>query len=207
MMNEWQKDIYQHREYVQYYMHDFVSFAESACDGEIERAELDKLDLYGLMQHAIYWRGAIPDQSARLIGSQLYGAIGCVKEWEWAQMPRILKARAAVHDLSKFHDPEADTFKNYTPKLKTLTYGSAEYGYALAAMGPGLKHHYAVNSHHPEHYPDGVNEMSFPDIIEMFCDWVAATRKNRGVLDISFQSRRFGIREEMELVLENTLEY
>jgi len=63
-----------------------------------------------------------------------------------------LLARAVVHDQSKLCDPEASTFAEYTSKLKGSTYGSPEYKQFLAEMKPALDHHYAENSHHPEHY-------------------------------------------------------
>jgi hypothetical protein len=64
------------------------------------------------------------------------------------------------HDLSKTQDPELAVFNEYTPKLKDSTYGSDEYKGYLAAMGEGLRHHYAANRHHPEHFTDGVDGMT-----------------------------------------------
>lgn len=63
-----------------------------------------------------------------------------------------LAARATKHDLSKLEEPEKSAFDTCTAKLKAMAYGSAEYKAALAEMKPALDHHYAANSHHPEHY-------------------------------------------------------
>jgi hypothetical protein len=63
-----------------------------------------------------------------------------------------LGRRQRDHDLSKLADPEKATFDEFTPRLKASAYGSDEYKGFLAAMKPALDHHYAANSHHPEHY-------------------------------------------------------
>ena len=53
------------------------------------------------------------------------------------------------------------------PKLRELTFGSDEYKVALVGMGEGVKRHYAANRHYPEHYENGVNDMTLADIVEM----------------------------------------
>ncbi len=63
-----------------------------------------------------------------------------------------LAVRAADHDLSKLGEPEKSTFDVCTLKLKAMAYGSEEYKAALAELKPALDHHYAANSHHPEHF-------------------------------------------------------
>jgi hypothetical protein len=69
-------------------------------------------------------------------------------------------------------------FIRLTPKLKSSTYGSSEYKQFLKELGPALEHHYANNRHHPEHFPNGYRDMNLIDIVEMFCDWVAATKRH-----------------------------
>lgn len=64
-----------------------------------------------------------------------------------------LLKRATVHDASKLEEPEKSLFDKYTPLLKETPYGSEQYKAHLAEMGAALQHHYAVNAHHPEHYP------------------------------------------------------
>ena len=63
-----------------------------------------------------------------------------------------LSVRAVKHDMSKLEEPEKSTFDACTAKLKAMAYGSDEYKAALAELKPALDHHYAENSHHPEHY-------------------------------------------------------
>ena len=86
-----------------------------------------------------------------------------------------LHNRALKHDQSKLQSPEVELFDELTPRLQTLTYGSDEYKESLDRLKPALIHHYAKNTHHPEHYEDGVNDMDLIDIMEMLADWKAAT--------------------------------
>lgn len=60
--------------------------------------------------------------------------------------------RANIHDNSKLESPEKELFDEFTPKLKDCTYGSDEYKEYLKGLEVALDHHYANNSHHPEHY-------------------------------------------------------
>lgn len=177
-----------------------------------------------------------------------------------SRMQRViddLGHRAAVHDQSKLTSPEVETFDEYTPRLAGSTYGSDEYKSFLAAIKPTLDHHYAANSHHPEHYrwycpvckgafsesqaqfttcpddkphrfcprccvggsviweceledrPDkGILGMSLVDLIEMLCDWKAATlRHNDGCIrkSIDINQKRFGYSDELRAIFLNTL--
>jgi len=63
-----------------------------------------------------------------------------------------LEARGFAHDQSKLKEPEKSVFDACTGKLKAMAYGSGEYKAALAELKPALDHHYAANSHHPEHF-------------------------------------------------------
>jgi hypothetical protein len=119
-----------------------------------------------------------------------------------------LLRRQRDHDQSKLVSPEVEIFNEYTPKLATSTYGSDEYKSFLAGMKPALDHHYAANSHHPEHFVDGVRGMSLLDLTEMLCDWKAATmRHNDGDIrrSIEINQKRFGYTDELKQILLNTL--
>jgi hypothetical protein len=123
---------------------------------------------------------------------------------------RELVDRSVKHDLSKTEDPELATFNEYTPKLKTTTYGSAEYKAHLAAMGEALRHHYAVSRHHPEFFSQGISGMTLVDLIEMLVDWKAATERNsRGDLaaSLAIQQDRFDISDQLAAILRNTAEH
>lgn len=119
----------------------------------------------------------------------------------------LLIARGNVHDASKLQSPEKEVFDSVTPALRELTYGSDEYKAQLAEMKPALEHHYAANSHHPEHYPNGVADMSLMDLVEMFCDWKAATERHKdGSLKRSIEQNRerFKLDPQIASIFENT---
>jgi hypothetical protein len=132
--------------------------------------------------------------------------IGRVRELLWAVRDN-LGGRSAAHDASKLESPEKEVFDEFTPKLAASAYGSEEYWGLLAAMKPALDHHYARNSHHPEHYPDGIKGMSLLDVIEMLCDWKAASERHGGgciLRSIEINQKRFGYSDELKAILLNT---
>lgn len=120
-----------------------------------------------------------------------------------------LEMRADEHDQSKLEEPEKSVFDEYTPKLRDSTYGSDEYKRFLAGMGDGLKHHYEVNDHHPEHFTAGVREMDLIQLVEMLADWKAATLRHAdGDLGRSIRqnAERFGYGQELGGLLMRTAE-
>lgn len=120
-----------------------------------------------------------------------------------------LLRRQQDHDQSKLVSPEVETFDEFTMKLAGSTYGSEEYKGYLAAMKLALDHHYAANSHHPEHYRDGIRGMSLLDLLEMICDWKAATTRHVDgdiLKSIEMDQKRFGYSDELKQILLNTLQ-
>lgn len=118
-----------------------------------------------------------------------------------------LQKRALEHDQSKLVSPEVEVFDEFTPKLKDSTYGSDEYKSFLEGMGVGLEHHYDNNRHHPEHWTNGIHDMSLLDLVEMLADWKAATERHAdGDLDRSIRENaaRFGYGPEIEGLLRKT---
>lgn len=160
-----------------------------------------------------------------------------------------LQRRQLNHDRSKLVSPEVEIFDEFTEKLRGSTYGSDEYKGFLAAMKPGLDHHYAANDHHPEHHPipadpmlervqaardeiefkhigpwstdavtvldeniasrkSRVRSMSLLDLLEMLCDWKAATMRHAdGDIrrSVEINQKRFGYSDELKRILLNTL--
>lgn len=115
--------------------------------------------------------------------------------------------RGELHDQTKLAPPEVEYFAEYTPKLAQSTYGSEEYNGYLKAIKPALEHHYAHNRHHPEHHKNGVDDMNLLDIIEMLCDWKAASeRHNNGNIrkSITINADRFGLSPQLVRIMENT---
>lgn len=148
-----------------------------------------------------------------------------------------LEERGFKHDRSKLEEPEKSGFDEVTGKLKALTYGSPEYKAQLERLKPVLDHHYANNSHHPEHYgrwvciicfkefprefnsncdmcgnghlvfEPRISGMSLLDLVEMFCDWKAATERHADgsiLKSIQVNKERFKISEQLVEILENT---
>ena len=126
-------------------------------------------------------------------------------------MREELLQRGKNHDKSKLSPEELDIFAAYTPKLKDSTYGSEEYKKFLKEMKPALDHHYADinNRHHPEHFANGILGMNLIDIIELICDWRAATERHKtGDIrkSITINQERFGYSDELKQILLNTVE-
>ena len=119
-----------------------------------------------------------------------------------------LECRGIDHDDSKLEKPEVSVFAEYIPKLKGCTYGSAEYNRFLGEMRPALDHHYANNKHHPEFWENGINDMTLVDLVEMLCDWMAATKRHRDgniVRSIEINSKRFAIDDQLKEIFLNTV--
>lgn len=122
---------------------------------------------------------------------------------------RLFELRAISHDASKFLQPERSVFIKVVPKLKELTYGSDEYKENLKELGTALTHHYEENSHHPEHYEDGISGMTLVDLVEMLCDWIAATKRHAdGDIDksIEINSKRFDMSPQLVSIFKNTVD-
>jgi len=119
----------------------------------------------------------------------------------------LLQQRAREHDFSKKELPEKEIFDEFTPKLRDTTYGSDEYKQYLKDMGAGLKHHYKANRHHPEHFPLGINNMTLIDLIEMLCDWLAATKRHADGnihCSINHNEERFAYSSQLTRLFHNT---
>jgi hypothetical protein len=88
-----------------------------------------------------------------------------------------LLRRGAVHDLSRFDPEEKPIYDAVLPELRSATPGTPEHSAIQGRLAPALRHHYSVNSHHPEYYSNGVSGMTLLDMIEMLCDLKAATMR------------------------------
>src|SRR5690242_11114411 len=125
------------------------------------------------------------------------------------KMVTALLERASAHDASKLGPIEKPHFDRETPMLKELTYGSPEYKASLERLGEALKHHYKANRHHPEFHEHGVADMNLIDVVEMFCDWVAASRrmKEPHVLKLEVSFERFKFDPQLANIFRKTAEY
>lgn len=89
-----------------------------------------------------------------------------------------LSQRGICHDQSKFSDIEIDAYLTIKDRISAVPFGSAEYETIKQEIQYAVDHHYQHNRHHPEHFKNGINDMNIVDLIEMFCDWVAANKRN-----------------------------
>jgi len=116
--------------------------------------------------------------------------------------------RAVVHDFSKLGWGETSQFVTVVHKLKGVTYGSNEYKRMMEEDLPkALELHYRRNSHHPEHYTNGIAGMNMVDLVEMFCDWKAATKRHAdGSMErsIDVNRKRFVMSEQLCTILRNS---
>ena len=119
-----------------------------------------------------------------------------------------LVERGIKHDASKLHEPEVSAFARANNLLAKHEYGSTGYQKAIQSLGPALRHHYENNSHHPEHFANGIDGMTLFDLIEMYCDWQAAVlrQKNGDLLkSIDVNEIRFNLSPQLAQILRNTV--
>lgn len=118
-----------------------------------------------------------------------------------------LTTRGVNHDKTKLESPEVELFTEYTPRLASTQYGSEEYKESLAGLKPALDHHYANSRHHPEHFNKGIADMNLIDIVEMLCDWKAASERQRDgnlLKSIEQNAQRFGYDDQLKQIFLNT---
>jgi hypothetical protein len=127
-----------------------------------------------------------------------------------------LSNRHIKHDESKLVEPELSAFDIATPKLAQMEFGSEEYKQSLNDLGPALQHHYEYNDHHPEHYQNGIQGMSLMALLEMLCDWRAASERVKQRTDnpekmvtfesgLAYNQERFNISDDLFQILLNTV--
>ena len=119
-----------------------------------------------------------------------------------------LDERARRHDQSKLESPEQEIFGESYEELGKTEYGTEEYEKLLTRVKPAIDHHYANNRHHPEHWPNGINDMTLLDLIEMLCDWKAATARNKNGnirKSVEHNSTRFNMSPQLKQIFENTV--
>lgn len=116
--------------------------------------------------------------------------------------------RQLVHDASKLASPEVEVYDELEDELRAHDYDTEGYWATLRRMKPAIDHHYAFNRHHPEHHADGIHGMSLVDLLEMLCDWKAASMRrptNIGLSEsVEHNQKRFGYGDELKRILLNT---
>lgn len=119
-----------------------------------------------------------------------------------------IRERGRLHDASKFSPEERgplDEMAKLIEREGNAPFGSDEYKRRTELLGPMLKHHYENNSHHPEHYTDGVSGMDLLDLVEMFFDWKAASeRGEESAMNVTAACARFNIDPMLASIFRNT---
>lgn len=119
-----------------------------------------------------------------------------------------LITRSENHDRSKLEFPEKECFDIITPRLKNTTYGSDEYKSTMKEFKTELDHHQKNNSHHPEFYDNGIKGFDIVDLLEMVCDWKAASERHSDgdiMKSIEINKNRFNYSDDLVSILQNTV--
>lgn len=132
------------------------------------------------------------------------------KQWVAQHMQTIandLFHRAAVHDNSKFGPEEFSAYEREFPNLQKYAYGSPELKMVYEQLQSALQHHLKVNRHHPEYFENGINGMNLVDVLEMVCDWLAASKRSKTGIDkgLEINKERYGISDQLFEIIKNTV--
>lgn len=122
------------------------------------------------------------------------------------QIIKELLYRCEKHDQSKLFSPEKEAYDEIIDKLADLTYGSDEYMSIFKDFNDATNNHYKCNRHHPQHYSNGIQGMNLIDIIEMLCDWKAASLRHNNI-SLEINQERFGFSDELKQIFINTLQF
>lgn len=117
--------------------------------------------------------------------------------------------RQVHHDDSKLEEPEKSMYDTHKPRIQEVElefgYGSPQYENMVKELDPAFRHHFENNRHHPEYFPNGINDMTLVDLVEMFCDWKAAASRYGKSPNIEANKKRFGMSDQLAQIFQNTL--
>jgi hypothetical protein len=133
---------------------------------------------------------------------------GVVRELNTRGVVRELNIRVQEHDRSKTMLPEVAIYNEMIPILNSVKYGTPEYKAAASKLGPAWEHHKKNNRHHPEYFKDGIDGMDLVDLIEMLCDWRAASERGKGNRledNLDVNQKKHKISDQLMSILKNTL--
>lgn len=125
------------------------------------------------------------------------------------KMIEALDERARLHDQSKLESPEMEIFGEHFEELEKTEYGTEEYKKLLEKVKPAVDHHISRNRHHPEFHKNGIDDMDLIDLVELICDWKAATLRNKnGNIRKSLEKNkdRYNISDQLFEILSNTVD-
>ena len=93
---------------------------------------------------------------------------------EFKKVLKELREKIKNHDASKYSDEE---FEAYRAKFYPVDRENQDY--VDENFEEAMKHHYANNDHHPEHWIDengNPTDMPLICILELICDWEAMSK-------------------------------
>lgn len=118
-----------------------------------------------------------------------------------------LRKRADEHDNSKLRNPEIEYLIEMDKEPK-YPYNSPEYFDKMKRWQKFFDHHYANNRHHPDHFKNGILDMTLTDICEYLVDIISYYDEmhiHDAVDTIEKQQNRFGLDGQLSQILINTL--
>jgi Family of unknown function (DUF5662) len=123
----------------------------------------------------------------------------------WIQSQLML--RMLTHDRTKIEADELDAYAEIVPHFKDFEYGTEEHEAHGNKLEGAWTHHTSHNKHHVEHFEQGMVDMTLIDIIEMVCDWRAASLRSgsfdyKRSLEIAKKSN--SIPSMLAQIIENT---
>jgi len=118
--------------------------------------------------------------------------------------------RGIHHDDSKFEDEELPYYSNVIDEFEKHKFGTPEYNKAKDSVYEAVQHHYKKNRHHPEHFPNGIDDMNLVDLIELLVDWKSASLnhpdKPGNILEsLKWATEKYNISPQMVKILYNTI--
>lgn len=123
------------------------------------------------------------------------------------KIANALFSRAVVHDNSKFTPEEYEPYDKAFPGLQKYGYGTDEFRAELAKIKPAITHHYEHNDHHPEYFKSGIDGMNLIQLVEMTCDWIAASERSQKDIfkGLDMNKDRFKISDQLYSIIKNTV--
>jgi len=119
-----------------------------------------------------------------------------------------LRKRGLAHDRTKLQQLEFGGFVKTREKFKKANYGSPEYKECVDLTRPAVDHHYKHNRHHTGFHPNGINDMTLIDVVEMLADWKGAARRSpdKKLVDtLDYAIKKYGIEPQLAKIIMNTL--
>lgn len=121
-------------------------------------------------------------------------------------IPEVIN-RCETHDVSKLSSPEKEVYDKYIPELKKYEFGSPEYREVREAMKKeGLDHHFEVNRHHPEHFENGITDMTIIDLLEYVVDHFSSSLKSTSSFEVGEAKNKelYNINDDLFKIIMNT---